>query len=151
MERCVLGHGGCAGHPSKPVTCSCVLETWLRPVEWHNVLRQPSVSETLINYSLERLQLMQNKQERKNARCPLFLGKAGHTNSSPSTRDCLVPDKEWLTGFLNILSIGQSNTQAVQDIFQCPLQVTITIWRNVLGPNDSTIQSWLHSHKQPWC
>lgn len=46
----------------------------------------------------------------KKASYLLFLSKASHAKSSPPTRDCIDPGKEWPTGFLNILSIRRAST-----------------------------------------
>lgn len=71
------------------------------------------VSEMFINCCLERLQLLQNKQEQKKASCLLLLGKDRHANCFPPTGDSTVPGEVWVTGFPNIGSTGQARTEAV--------------------------------------
>ena len=71
------------------------------------------VSEMFINCCLERLQLLQNKQEQKKASCLLLLGKNSQANCFPPIGDSTVPGEEWVTGFPNIGSTGQARTEAV--------------------------------------
>ena len=51
------------------------------------------VSEMFISCCLERLKLLQNKQEQKKASC-LLLGKDGRANCFPPTGDSTVPGEE---------------------------------------------------------